>query len=374
MIRGHGGNIYALAQEVGCTPSDIIDMSSNVNPLGPPPGLVDFLRDNLKCLTALPEVDSAGIRQDFAARYGLDPERVLAGNGTTQIIYSLPQALGSRKALVLAPAYADYADACALHGVECVCLISRLTSRLNSPGADSFSYTISQIIEAIETSGADLVFICNPNNPTGVFMPPANIVEICGRFPQVKFVIDESYLPFVGQGESLSLIHQTDLSNIIVLNSMSKIFKIPGLRIGLAVSAPSLINQLEPYILPWSSNSLSQIAVHWLMTHQPEVRDFVSQTVESLEKEKSFFKKELAALEVVKLLPSSTSFILAVLEEPLKAEEVCHHLGQQRLLIRNCANFAGLSSQYIRISLKSRRENALFATAMQQLIGGKPNL
>jgi threonine-phosphate decarboxylase len=112
MLNGHGGNIYDIAQRLGCASSEIVDMSSNVNPLGPPPGLVDFLKANLNVITALPEVDSSLLVRSFADRYGVDPATVLAGNGSTQFIYSIPPALGIKKALIIGPTYADYALLC----------------------------------------------------------------------------------------------------------------------------------------------------------------------------------------------------------------------------------------------------------------------
>jgi len=115
MIIGHGGNIYQIASKLGCAPSEIIDMSSNLNPVGTMPGLINFLRDSLTEITTLPEADSAGAVTAFADRCSVDSELVIAGNGTTQFIYSIPIALGTKKALILGPTYADYADACKMH-------------------------------------------------------------------------------------------------------------------------------------------------------------------------------------------------------------------------------------------------------------------
>jgi threonine-phosphate decarboxylase len=110
MINGHGGNVYQLARDLGCLPSDIIDMSSNVNPFGPPPGLMALLKENIHAITALPEVDAGSAVGAFSARYGLRPDQVVPGNGTTQLIHTLPLALETRHALIVAPTYSDYAD------------------------------------------------------------------------------------------------------------------------------------------------------------------------------------------------------------------------------------------------------------------------
>ena len=90
MIRGHGGNINDLARNIGCSPADIIDMSSNTNPLGPAPGLIEYLRENLEKVFAFPEVDSKKLIEAFSNYHKIREDRVLAGNGTTQFIFTLP--------------------------------------------------------------------------------------------------------------------------------------------------------------------------------------------------------------------------------------------------------------------------------------------
>ena len=91
MLKGHGGDIYALAHQLGCSTSDIIDMSSNVNPVGPPPGLNSYLKKHLNVITTLPEVDAKSISKAFAENHDIDPKNVLAGSGTTEFIYTIPK-------------------------------------------------------------------------------------------------------------------------------------------------------------------------------------------------------------------------------------------------------------------------------------------
>ena len=118
MIQGHGGNVAALAAQLGCRPEAIVDMSSNINPLGSLPGLIDHLRGRIECIRRLPEVDAAGAVRGLADLLGIDPARVLAGGGTTQFIYAACAALSARHPLILGPTYADYADGCRVHDLE----------------------------------------------------------------------------------------------------------------------------------------------------------------------------------------------------------------------------------------------------------------
>ena len=212
MLGGHGGNIYEMARLLGCAPSEIIDMSSNVNPLGPPTGLVDFLKKNIDAATCLPEVDSREITNHFAQHFDLDPDRLLAGNGTTQFIYMIPHVLETRGALILGPTFTDYADTCRMHNV--------LPAIMMADESDDFRPDISRLEQKID--GKDTVFICNPNNPTGSLIPINELEWLCSSHPGTNFIIDESYLPFVNLGEKVSMIH-SGLTNVVVLISISNI-------------------------------------------------------------------------------------------------------------------------------------------------------
>ena len=356
MINGHGGNIHQLAQDLGCRPSDIIDMSSNVNPFGPPPGLMALLKENILAVTVLPEVDAGAAVQAFAARYGLNPERVVPGNGTTQLIYLIPRATGARKALVVGPTYSDYRDACAMNRVACEHFICR--------AADDFVPHMGAIAE--KAAGVDLVFLCNPNNPTGGLVPRSAIEALCRACPQTVFVIDESYLPFAPHPGRTSVV-TSDLPNGMVLNSMSKAFRIPGLRIGFIKAPADLLEKLNRFALPWSVNSLAQAAVQWLMTHPDAVEPFLAATRTTIEKEKGRTEESIHQKSGARCFPSATSFILMRLPRGLKAAMVWEQLAAHRILIRDCSNFTGLSDEFIRISMKGEDENRRAADLLIEL-------
>ena len=232
MIDRHGGNIFDKARELGCHPMEILDMSSNVNPLGPMPELMTHLHVCLDRTVALPEANAGEITRAFANHHGIDPDTVLAGNGTTQLIHILPPALKMRKALILGPTYSDYADACRMHDVNFRFILS------------DESTAFHHRLDAVNCTPGDAVFICNTNNPTGTLVATDAIISLCRQFPDTYFIIDESYLPFVPNGESISLTG-TNLTNLIILNSMSKIFRIPGLRIGFVVASADIIDGIS---------------------------------------------------------------------------------------------------------------------------------
>lgn len=350
MLNGHGGNIYALAQRLDCAPSDIIDMSSNVNPLDPLPGLVEFIVNNISAITALPQVDAKSAVQAFAARYNINAENVIVGNGTTEFICAIPQVLETKKALILGPTYAGYADACNMHKVQ--------YDYLMTEEPFDFQPNIDVLIEKI--SDHDTVFICNPNNPTGTLMLKADLERLCRLHPDTHFVIDESYLPFVNNSDRLSML-KSGFPNVLVLNSMSKIFKIPGLRIGFLIASGQNIEKFRPVQLPWNVNSVAQTAIDYLMKHTDETDAFIDKTVLFLEDQRKFMADIFKDADHIKLFPSKTSFLLAKLDKKITADMLCDHLAANRILIRNCSNFRGLSEHFIRISLKTTDINRMLA-------------
>lgn len=356
MIGGHGGNIYRLARQLGCRPADISDMSANVNPMGPMPALLDHLRDNISAIATLPRVNAGGIVEAFSRLYDIDPRQVMAGNGTTELIYLIPRALGAKRALVVGPTYSDYRDSCAMNRISCNHLICR--------EADDFLPDMEAIQKA--AAAADLVFFCNPNNPTGTLVARPAVNALCRSLPDTVFVVDESYLPFAPLPAAATMI-ASDLPNVMVLNSMSKAFRIPGLRIGFVKAPTVLMEKLTPFALPWSVNSLAQTAVGWLMAHPKPVGRFLSSTRSMMETEKSRMEKWFHQKTGIRCFPSATSFMLMRLPHDLDAPTVWRHMADHRILIRDCANFTGLSDAFIRISLKREAANRRATDLLVQL-------
>jgi threonine-phosphate decarboxylase len=157
------------------------------------------------------------------------------------------------------------------------------------------------------------------------------------------------------------------LPNVIILNSMSKIFRISGLRIGFIIASKSVIETLTRYSLPWSVNALAQAGVRYLMEHKAEVNSFVDRTQKLMENEKKRFAEKLKNAAGIELFASTTSFMLAKLVNRHTADAICQALLHERILIRNCSNFKGLSNSFIRISLKNSETNLMFVEKLLNL-------
>ena len=345
MSSDHGGNVYALAQRLGCRPTDIIDVSSNINPLGPMPELMDYLRANLEAITALPDVYSEQMIQKYAAMLGIGTNTVVAGAGTTQLIHALFPALKSRRVLIVGPTYSDYKDACRIHHLEPDYFFALEKER--------FELEIKRLEGQV--SAYDTVVICNPNNPTGTLLAQDQLQNLCAQHPQTHFIIDESYLPFAV--DHRGGMTYSGLNNVLVLLSFSKIFRVPGLRIGFAIAPKSIISKITAIIPPWSVNSLAQKAVEFVCDHPEGVQRFIDQSRSYIEDEKQQLFENLKLNSELQAYPSTTTYFLIKLPQRLTAVKVCDYFAQQRFLIRNCDNFDGLSNRYIRIAVHQKEVN-----------------
>jgi threonine-phosphate decarboxylase len=348
MIQGHGGDIYAMAQRLGCRPEAIIDMSSNINPLGMPPGLQSHLHDCLHWAGALPEADAGKAIAHMAALLNVDSHRILAGNGTTQFIYTACAALNARKVLIVGPTYADYADACRMHHLQPHYFLSIAETR--------FAVDLERLDQML--FDFDTVFICNPNNPTGRLIACDALLALCRQHSKTHFVVDESYLPFAAVDGSQSMV-ACELDNLSVLWSISKIFAVPGLRAGFLIANQNTISRFRRLMQPWSLNSLAQAAVAYLGSNRTAMYRFIDETRRYLEKERARFCDAMASRTQLTLFPSETSYILMALPKGVDADDLCRHMAQGRILIRNCGNFHGLSDRYVRVALKDPEINRL---------------
>ncbi len=348
MIQGHGGNIFALADKLGCPASQVVDMSSNINPLGTIPGILAYVREHMDTIGMLPEVDGHSAVASLAELLNVDASQVLAGNGTTQFIYTACTAMQSKKVLIVGPTYADYSSACRMHNITPDFFLADRNNR--------FVPDLEQLDAKI--NGFDTVFICNPNNPTGQLIPHQQLAQLCRNHPKTHFIIDESYLAFVPKTKYQSM-SSSPLDNVAILWSSSKIFGIPGLRTGFLIAAPSIVSRFRNYMQPWCVNSLAQSAIHYLGQNIDHVNAFIEQTRDYLKTERLLFQDRLQSCPQLILYPTTTSYFLIGLPNGITATTLCSALGEKRFLIRNCSNFHGLSEQYVRIALKDPETNRM---------------
>ena len=261
------------------------------------------------------------------------------------------------KVLILEPTYAEYANGLGNR--------SRVVERLVAIESKAFQPDLDKIHE---TAGDfDTVFICNPNNPTGVLLTHGKLLHFCRQHPDVRFIIDESYLPFVPQGHLYSMA-AAGLPNVIVLQSFSKIFRLPGLRLGYMIAPKRMIEAARRTMPPWSMNSLIEPAMGYFAGHQQNIQRFIAESRSEIQKEKIRFQESIDAIPGLSCFASVTSFVLIRLPASIDAQRTCDGLAQRRILIRNCANFFGLGDQFIRISIKESEANTRVANLLSKVV------
>ncbi|WP_456430835.1 threonine-phosphate decarboxylase CobD [Thermosulfuriphilus sp.] len=348
MLKGHGGDIYRAAKEAGIDPQKLIDLSGNINPLGPPKGLFEFLAQNLDLISRLPEPDLLSLRRAIARRLKLRVEEVFPAPGTTDWIYLLPAIFRPKEVVIFGPTYADYADAAAIWGIKVIYLMPQAPEawpKLCLP----------------QGSSKRLYFLCNPNNPTGGLLKREQILNLAETLKgQGILVVDESYLPFAS-GDEDSLAYGGLQENIIVLRSFSKIYAIPGLRLGCLLAPMAISPQLKPHVRPWWVGTLgAEVGIYLL-----EQKIFEDETRSYLYREKERIYQRLREIKGLWFLESTTTFILCRLRFP-KVKELYNRLLRRGFLVRPCGNFVGLDDHYFRFSLKDPSTNDRFLKALEE--------
>ena len=352
----HGGDILSMAKRLGCGVGDLVDLSSNLTPLGMPPGLREALSERFGEISFLPESGSETLVHLFAEKYGCSPQQVLAGNGTTEFIYAVPASVQSRRALIIAPTYADYQTASEWAGLS--------VDFFALKAAEDFALDFNRLSACL--TGGELVFLCNPNNPTGRVVPSRELLDFILAHPTSEFLIDESYLPFVNEP---SLAGFPLPANLFLLCSSSKIYGIPGLRLGFLVASEEKMSRFAARRKPWGVNRMAQVAGEYLLAHGDAyvqaVRDYLAQT-------RPGFVARLAALPGVHVISGSANFILCRLAGPMTAAQLREAMLGQRIMIRDCSNFTGLDAQYFRVSLQDAERNERCLAALVGILGEKP--
>jgi histidinol-phosphate/aromatic aminotransferase/cobyric acid decarboxylase-like protein len=233
-----------LAQAAGKPEREIIDFSANLNPLGPPEWLRARISSKISDLVHYPDPESSALVEAIAEHHGVAPEEIITGNGSSELLYLIPRALGNR-CIIPVPSYVDYARASLVAGKEIFSLPLR--------EEEGFALNLDSLKTGLV--GGELVFIGQPNNPTGTICDAEALRELAKSHPSTVFVVDEAFADFV---ENLDRLTRNRPPNIIVLLSLTKIFAMPGLRLACAIADRAIIRRLRELQPPWSVNALAQ--------------------------------------------------------------------------------------------------------------------
>jgi threonine-phosphate decarboxylase len=340
----HGGNVFAIARARGIAPESIIDFSASINPLGMAPGVREALSNCVERLLHYPDKGAAELKERLAAYHGVGPSQIAVANGSTELIHLIPRLTGGGRGLIVAPAFAEYAGALEKSGWE----IDYLT--LDSE--DGFALSLPALQEKL-AGRYDLLFICNPANPTGALIPKsdiARVLEFC-RDSGTFLVLDEAFIDFCEEQSAKDLIG--GFERAVLLRSMTKFFAIPGLRLGYAIGAPETIGAIASMQDPWSVNTAAQVAGIASLSDA----DYCGRTRSYVALERERLSAGLASVPFLRVFPSQANYLLARLDNGRSAAELRSTLLEKGVLIRDCGNFQGLDGSYFRVAVKTGEEN-----------------
>lgn len=351
----HGGDPKAVARALGMTqvPDIRLDFSVNINPMGPPACVRAVLSRAIASISHYPPVAAQPAVSALAKAHKVHENSVIVGNGSTEILGWIIQALKPRRPGWIIPCYAGYAE---------VCAAADITGSSIQVTYPQVGFSVS--LEEVSKADADMIFLASPNNPTGVTLDPAAVLDLAARNPARWIVLDESFVDFLPNACDRTLVRASLPENLVVVKSLTKFFAIPGLRLGMACANPRTIQRIVKMRLAWSVNALAQ-SVAEALYHDKEYLDRSREKVATLREE---FSRQLVGLPGFTVYPSEANFILVRLPPEWPAPRLQTDLLGQGILIRSCQNFPGLGEGYCRFAVRPREEIEVFMDAIRALV------
>ncbi len=351
-MQVHGGNISEISQRFGIPQGKILDFSSNLNPFGPPPMVIELLEDREKVLkgwTTHPPIFPEELRMALSEHLEVPSDNVMPAPGSSWLIYRIFEILRPKQVLIPQPTFGEYARAAVAYG----CSLREYTL---SKG-DGFQLHAERICKSLK--GVEMLILCNPNNPTGYHLPCGEL-EALIRYCNAKgcrILVDEAFLPFTEEKGIVEKVGK--YSNLVVIGSFTKIYTVPGIRLGYVVAPKGFIEVLVQRTPSWTLGGLAQ-EVGLICLRD---RVFVHESRVRLRKLRDDLMDRLKRLGL-KVYPTSTHYFL--LEGPFPLWEPLAKIG---ILTRHCGSFHGLGEGFIRIATKKAKENLSLLSAVHKLMG-----
>jgi threonine-phosphate decarboxylase len=343
----HGG-LYSKNTSI----SGILDFSSNLTPLGTPLQIKNAIKKQLKKIENYPDVNYSNLLFALTKYTKLPESNLIVGNGAVEIIYNFCAAFLSKDTPVLIPipTFGEYEAASKLN-----------TLRILFFKTMDLSKNIDSFISKIPKNGC--VFICNPNNPTGKLIPKQFVMQIVNEAKQRNSLvfIDECFIELVPQSNE-SIIHKVKkFDNVLVLRSLTKSFGLAGIRIGYASSSKYIASVLKKIQIPWSVSSVAEFAGITALDNLHHI----SRSNSVIKKEYDFLKKTISSINGFECIDSTTNFIL--IKTKHDSTKLQKKLLGKKILVRDCKNFRGLNEHFIRIAVKSHKDNIKLVKALETI-------
>lgn len=356
----HGSDLEQIEEIYHIKKEDIISFSANINPLGISGNLRSSLSHQLDAITTYPDREYRELRKCIAAYAGTQPENIIVGNGSTELISLFIQTYAPKKTLILGPTYSEYEREISLEGGSTLYYPLREEQNFQLDTADLCTHLNDSL---------DLLVLCNPNNPTSTAISSGEMRQILDACLQygIFVMVDETYVEFTEKVEKMSSVSLTNYyTNLIILRGTSKFFAAPGLRLGYAVTGnQDLIRTISTRQNPWSISSLAEIAGRLMFQDQK----YMEATRKLILSERTRIYETLRAWDSVKAYAPAANFILVrILKPEVDADQLFDHCIRRKLMIRNCSTFPFLDNHYFRFCIMKPEQNDLLLKALGELL------
>ena len=342
--RHHGAHGRAAARALGVVEEDFLDFSQNINPLGAPPAALAAARAALDRDTGrYPDLSYSELREALGAYLGVEPERIVPTNGGAEALFLAARAArGTGRAVVLEPTFSEYAPAAGAAGLS-------PDRRVAHRPEDGFRLDMGAL-EDLDNVG--LVFLCNPNNPTGGLLGRDAVMEVAARVGRAgaALVVDEAFVDFAPEASVADLVN----SHLLVTRSFTKFFGIPGLRLGCLVCQDAgRVLALQP---SWPVNAVAAAAGVAAVGDER----FTGRSIREVARLRQDLVRAISEIEGLEVFPGAANFLLA-----RGPEGLTERLARRGVLVRGCTPFAGLGPGFFRVAVRDGRNNAALVEALR---------
>lgn len=338
----HGGDIYRNQVE--------IDFSVNINPLGMPASVKEALENALSKCTCYPDIESEKLREALGIMHGVSPEEILCGNGASELFPAIVRAAGPKRIIIPVPSFLGYEKAVSQEGCEVIYYEMK----------EEDDFCLSEAFLERLTCDIDMLILANPNNPVGncIRQDLMKKILVCCKKNQIKIVLDECFIDFTECADKKTMLpYAEEYPNMVIVRAFTKIFAIPGVRLGYLVCAdPILIDKIKGQLPEWNLSIFAQEAGYAAVRE----KEFLERTVTETARERKFLKEELERLRI-RVYEGSANFLMLYTGLP-----IAEALLKEKILIRDCSNFRGLTKGYYRIAVKTRKENRVLIEKIRQ--------
>ncbi len=345
-IEKHGGNVHKFN-------FPIIDFSANLNPLGMPKGVREAVTKSFDLFEHYPDPNMTLLKSKIAEYHRVSGDTVCCGNGASDLIYRLPIAFKPQKAIIISPTFSEYESA--LKTVSCEVVHFYVKE------SDGFELN-NGILDVIKKESPDMVFLCNPNNPTGLTVDKERVLLIakCCEDKGARLIVDECFVDFIDDEKKVSILeHIYEFSNVIILKSFTKIFAMAGIRIGYCIcSEKTDCEILKQSTSAWPVSTVASVASVAAL----DVSEFRKKTKEYIYRERKYLKEGLKTFGF-RVYNSKANYIF------IKSDiELYEPLIKKGIMIRSCENYKGISKGHYRLSVRTHIENEKLMGAIRDII------